>query len=294
MVAAVLWGLIGLFVKDLGAKGFSSMQLVACRALVTALLLFFYLLLTDREKLRLRLRDLWMFAGAGICSFALFNYCYFLTIERAGLTVAAVLLYTSPIFVTVMSALFFKEKLTKNKLIALPLAVAGCVLAAGLQGGGEALSAAAVFTGVLSGFGYALYSIFGRLALRRYAPVTVTFYTFVFAAAVTVPLAEPLEFVALVHSWPLAGELLALGFFSCVLPYLLYTKGLAGVETSRASIIACCEPVVAAILGIALYREPAPLSRVLGIVLVLGAILVLNLQTPGKKAQTDGCFSSEK
>ncbi len=283
VVAAVLWGLIGVLVKDLSALGYSSMQLVACRAVVTVLLLGLYLLLTDRKKLRVRLRDLWMFAGTGIVSFAMFNYCYFYTIGSAGLTAAAILLYTSPVFVTVMSALFFKEKLTKNKLIALPLAIAGCVLVSGIGQGGGSLTGTALVTGVLSGFGYGLYSIFGRVALKRYDSMTVTFYTFVFAAAATVPLAQPGAFVALTGSWLTFGKLIALGLFSCVLPYLLYTKGLTGLEASKAAIIACCEPVVAAILGIAAYGEPAGWMRLAGIALVLGAIVVLNLNFGKRK-----------
>ncbi len=281
IAAAVLWGMIGLFVKDLDALGFSSMQLVACRAAVTALGLFLYLLITDRKKLRVRLRDLWMFVGTGVCSFAMFNYCYFYTINEAGLTVAAILLYTSPVFITVMSALIFRERLTGKKLIALALAVAGCVLVSGLGQSG-ALPGRALLTGILSGFGYALYSIFGQAALKRYDPVTVTFYTFLFAAAATVPLAEPAAFAALAGSWPVAGKLLALGVFSCVLPYLLYTKGLSGMEASRAGVLACCEPVVAALLGIFLYKESASWDRLLGIALVLGAVLTLNLRRPAR------------
>lgn len=51
-----------------------------------------------------------------------------------------VLLYTSPIFIMVISAIVFKEKITRNKLLALAMVFVGCVLVAGLLGGGYALT----------------------------------------------------------------------------------------------------------------------------------------------------------
>ena len=58
-----------------------------------------YLLIFARDKLRVRLRDLWCFAGTGIVSLLLFSWCYFSGMQEASLSVMAVLLYTSPAFI---------------------------------------------------------------------------------------------------------------------------------------------------------------------------------------------------
>lgn len=92
----------------------------------------------------------------------MFTYCYFRTMQTTSLSVAAVLLYTAPIMVTIMSVPLFKEKLTASKVAACVLAFTGCIFVTGLLGNAQAVSASGILTGLLSGFGYALYSIFGR------------------------------------------------------------------------------------------------------------------------------------
>lgn len=110
--AAVCWGLIGLFVRTLAAQGFSSMQIVALRSLAAAICVTLPLLRSGRAALRIRLRDLWLFVGTGICSLVFFNYCYFNAMQQTSLAVAALLLYTAPVFVMLMSLLCFGEAFT--------------------------------------------------------------------------------------------------------------------------------------------------------------------------------------
>ena len=105
--AAVCWGLIGLFVRTLAAQGFSSMQIVALRSLAAAICVTLPLLQSGSAALRIRLRDLWLFVGTGICSLVFFNYCYFNAMQQTSLAVAALLLYTAPVFVMLMSLLCF-------------------------------------------------------------------------------------------------------------------------------------------------------------------------------------------
>ncbi len=88
------------------------MESVAVRSTVAAILYFFWLLFTDRAAVRVRLQDLWYFVGTGIFSVLFFNWCYFNAISLSALSVAAVLLYTSPVFVMLLSALCFQEPIT--------------------------------------------------------------------------------------------------------------------------------------------------------------------------------------
>ena len=98
-----------------------------------------------------------------------------------SLSTAAILLYTSPIWIMLMSVVFFREKLDRRKILALALAFAGCVLVSGISGNG--ITPVGLLVGLGSGIGYGLYSILGTVALRKYSPFTVTTYTFLFAAA---------------------------------------------------------------------------------------------------------------
>ena len=54
------------------------------------------------------------------------------------------------------------------------------------------------------------------------------------------------------------------------------------MKVSHAAVIATAEPVVASCIGIFLYREPADFFTVAGIILVLGASVLLNTDSSGK------------
>jgi drug/metabolite transporter (DMT)-like permease len=190
--------------------------------------------------------------------------------------VAAVLLYTAPAIVMVLSYFLFGEPMTKRKLLALLMTLCGCTLVTEVVGNWSDFSAPGVLAGLGAGFGYALYSIFSRYALERgYRSLTITFYTFFIAAVVSLFLCNARQIAAVACA---DGSMLA---FSCafgvlctVIPYLTYTIGLKYVENSKASILASVEPVTASILGVCFFRESLSFSEIMGILLVLGAMIV--------------------
>ena len=281
LLAGTLWGSMGLFVRKLNAVGLYALDIVQLRIAISLVLVGLYLLIFARDKLHVRLRDLWCFAGTGIVSLLLFSWCYFSGMQEASLSVMAVLLYTSPAFIVLLSVLLFRETLTRQKLLALVLTFAGCCLVSGL-GSGSAVSMKGLLLGLGSGFFYALYSIFSRYAIERgYGSWTITFYTFLFCLLASAPLAHwGLIAQALSSDASVPVYALLMGLLTGFLAYIFYTKGLEGMESSRAGILASVEPVVGTIIGTLVFHEPLPVQSVLGIALVLGGIVVLS----GKKA----------
>ena len=291
ILAGTLWGAMGLFVRSLGADGLSSIEIVFFRIVVSALIMLVWLLLFGKEALRIKIRDIWCFVGTGIISLTTFNVCYFATIQRTTMAIAAILLYTSPIFVVLLSAVFFKERITVVKFFALILAFFGCAFVTGVfTGAGEVMDAKGILIGIGAGVGYALYSIFGRYAIERgYSSVTISFYTFAFASAgmiIANPWIAPLNLtVAKIISGNTVKDILlivGICIVSTIFPYLLYTKGLSGVENGKAGIMASTEPIVAAILGIIVFSEKLTADTAIGVVMVLAAIAVLNINFGSK------------
>lgn len=280
LAAGVLWGIIGIFSRSLSAAGVNAIQITALRSTVAAAGLFFFLLLRQRQKLRIAWKDLWMFLGTGLCSIALFNIFYFMTMQRADLSVAAVLLYTGPFFVMVLSALLFGERLTGTKIAALFLALFGCVCTTGLINGGS-LSMVSILTGIGSGFCYGLYSIFGKFALRKYDSMTVTFYTFLVAGVGLLPFARYGTVASLAAENPsVLGTTLLLGIFSTLVPFLLYTKGLSAMESGKASVLAFAEPLTATVVGVFYFHEPLTLMAGIGVALIFLALVLLHAPMP--------------
>lgn len=135
---------------------------------------------------------------------------------------------------------------------------------------------AGILVGVCSGLGYALYSIFSAYGLRRRHFLTVTFYTLLCSGLVVVPLADPAYLFTHMFTPPSLLYGVGLGVLCCMLPNMLYTKGLTTVEAGRASVMATLEPVVATLLGLLLFDERMTVAKGCGIALIFGAVMLLN------------------
>ncbi len=280
IIAACFWGTMGIFVRTLGEYGFSSIQIVSIRVTLAALIFAMILLIKDRSGFKIRLKDIPLFLGLGFGSILFFTVCYFTAIKMMSLSTAAILLYTSPIWIMLMSVLFFHEKLDRKKIIALILAFAGCVLVSGLSGNGITL--VGLLIGLGSGLGYGLYSILGTIALRKYSPFTVTTYTFIFASVGSWLICRPSDMFSKFSNANSIGFLLFFciltAFITAVIPFLTYTLGLKNVEPSKAGIIATIEPLVATLIGIVIFSEPLTIMSGCGIVLIISAIIVLSIK----------------
>ena len=275
-LAGICWGVISVFIKGLTSFDYDSFDIMCFRSWASVVLMFIFFLMRDRSLLKIKLRDIWMFIGTGIFSLTFFSYCYFTSIVRSGAAVAVVLLYTSPIFVMLMSAVVFKEKITLKKIVALILTFIGCVLVAGLIGTGSRLSMGALLLGLGAGFGYALYSIFAGFAVKKYSSLTVTFYTFLFSG-ITLPIfRNPVALIGSV-SLQVSPWIVGTSIICTVLPYLCYTWGLGKMEAGKAAVLVTVEPLVGAIIGILIYHEDANLFKLLGIILIFSAVILLSL-----------------
>ncbi len=279
LTAGVLWGIMSIFVNTMNDMGLQAMDVVAVRVWVSAAVMTIFMLCFNRNMLKIRLRDIWCFVGTGIVSLTMFNFCYFSNILLTSPGVAAVLMYTSPVFIMLMSAIFFREKLTWFKMLACIMTFSGCALVGGILG--EGISASGLVLGLLSGIGYALYSIFGKFATEKgYNPLTVTAYTFIFACIGTAPFTD-FEKVLTVTFTKGIGSFLFVMFGALLItlvPYAVYTKGLTYIETGTAGVIAAIEVVVAALIGYLVFEEGFGREKLIGIVLVLTALVVMNIK----------------
>ena len=275
LAAAALWGIIGVWNRNLMAAGLSPTGIVVVRNFGGMLLLLAVFAVKDRGVFRVRKEHLKYFFGTGIISVVLFTSCYFSCQKICSLAVASILLYTAPSVVVILSAMLWKEPVTKKKLLALALTLVGCACVCGVFDGGLTVTFTGILLGLGAGFFYALYSVFGRYALAHYSSMTVTVWTFIFAGPASLVMLRPAEMRAVFtapSAWLLAAGLVV---FSTVAPYILYTRGLARVESGKASIMASLEPVVAALAGVLIFGEPMGLLTLLGILCVLAGVYIL-------------------
>ena len=276
LLAGVCWGTNGLFFRHLTAFGLGSFEVLFTKMLVAMVLLGGFLLVKDRSAFRLHRKDLWIFLAIGCIGMLAFNYFYFQAMVYNTVAVAVALLYTSPIFVVTLSALLFKEKITKRKLLALSVIFGGCLFASGVVSEGLRISALGLFFGVGAGLFYGSYSIFSRMVLERgYSSITVAFYAIAISCFGGAFLAD-YEVLGAALSLPMSVNVLGIATFACLAPMLLYTWGLQKVETGVASMLVTSEPVAAALISSLILGEAMQVSTVIGIGLILLGIVVMN------------------
>lgn len=281
-LAGILWGAMGLFVRGLANLSLSTIEICFVRMIVSTVLLALFLSIYNSRLFKIRVKDLWVFIGTGLFSLTFFGFCYFTTIQMTSMSVAAVLLYTSPVFVLILSAIFFKEKITKKKIFCIITALAGCVFVTGILGESSSISALGILFGLGSGFGYCLYSIFSRFAINKgYKAFTITFYSFVFSTLSLFFLVNPVEIAVKIcseKSIDIYLYIIGIAVVTTVLPYGFYTIGLTKIENSTAAVIACIEPIMATVFGLIFYHEKPDIMEITGICLVLFAICMLNVK----------------
>ena len=286
LAAGILWGSMGIFVDILTGLGFTELQSAAIRICSAAVMYVVFLALKDKSLLKIRIKDFPMFFGLGVLSILAMTCTYFYAIKQTSYSVAAILLYTAPVIVSVLSAIFFKERFGLSKVTALVIAFAGCVLVSGFSTG-DGIKPIGIVFGLLSGLAYALYSIFGKFALEKYKPYTVSAYAFVFAAFGSLFVCDMpglLKHIPNVPSvWTLIAGTILVGLISAFLPFLLYTLGLSKTEPGKAAIIASVEPLAATVCGFLFKNQIPSVGAVFGIVCIIGAIVIINVSNNNAK-----------
>jgi DME family drug/metabolite transporter len=274
--AASIWGTLGYFAKILYAEGVSFEALVAVRASVGwAAMLLFMLLARGVGNLRVAWRNFLFLVPLGLIGIGVFYLLYFFTVRESTVGTAAILLYSSPAFVSLLAWVFLRETLGVLRVLALALTFGGIFLVVGGYDP-EALEVGPLVlaTGLLSGLTYGLYSIFGKPVAGRLDPAVILSYALGFGAVLLVLFALPTLDTLVDLTLGSYALLLMLAVVHTSLAFGLYTVGLKRLDAGQAAIVATVEPVVAGAIGVTLLGETLTAPKVLGALLVLaGAAL---------------------
>lgn len=275
VLGGACWGMVSLFVNPLSDMGFSSMEISLVRMLIATPVFVIIALIKDKSLLKIKLKDLWLFALLGLFEGLLFNVFYFYTITHSEASIAVMLLYTSPIFVMVESYFIFKEKMNLTKLISLILTVIGCVLVAGFIGSGHAIPPLVLTTGILTGLTYGSFTVVSRLVANKYNPLTVTSVSFIIGCIFMFPFGNIAHSIKLISTTPNSiFYIVGLGVTCSVIANSLFTIGIKGTDPGVASILAASEPLMATIVGIFVFHDSTNTLKIIGIIFILIAIIL--------------------
>ncbi len=285
MAAGVCWGSSGLVMRQMGAYGLDTAEIGALRLLVAALIVC-AIALCRSSGMRIKPRQLpWLLVmGAGcLC---LYSLCYVLAVQAISLSLTAVLIYTSPAIVMVLSVAVFHDPMTRGKAGALGLTFAGCCLVTGVISGAGEFSWRGVGFGLLAALLYALYTILAKIQTRECAALTVTAWSLLFGAVSAMLAVNIPHCLGVLRAAPAAllWAMLA-GVVNTALPYLLYTVAVSRGEAGNAAMMACVEQVVATLLGAMVFHEIPGAGAIMGIMLVIAGLGVMTRVPPRQQTR---------
>ncbi|WP_414164183.1 DMT family transporter [Superficieibacter sp. BNK-5] len=276
MTAGICWGTSGLVMRYLSAYGFDAVEIGTMRLLIAAGVMCMVALRCPCG-MRVELRQLpWLaIMGAGCLFF--YSLCYVLAVQAVSLSLTAVLIYTSPAMVMLLSAMLLHEPLTRHKLLALTLTFSGCSLAAGLFPAALHYSWRGVGFALLAALLYALYAVLAKIQTQRADALTVTAWSMLFGAAAALAMVDIPHSLSILRAAPESLLwVIVIGLLNTALPYLLYTRAVGQGEASQAAMMASVEPVVATLLGMAVFHEIPGVWACLGALLVISGLWVMS------------------
>lgn len=269
ITAMVIWGTIGIFVRNIKL---SSIEIAFFRAcLGSGFLILISLINRDKIDKKLLKENLLVLSVSGLALginwIALFQAMKFTTISNATLSY-----YFAPVFITIFSAIIFKEKMTWKNIICL----AGAILGLGLivkSGDGENVNGYNHLKGILYGLsGAVLYATIVMLNkyIKGLSGFQATLIQLFVAALVLIPMVSgknSINFLAMdTKTWVF---ILILGIVHTGIAYLLYFPSIKDVRSQSIAMLSYLDPIVAILMSFVFLGESMGVAQIIGGVLIL-------------------------
>ncbi len=280
IIAGIGWGTAGMFVNSLTGIGFSNMQIASIRCLNAFISSFVFILITNPQKLKITLKQIFVCAIIGFMFFFM-AYFYYVAMKRTSYSVASILLDMASLVVLAFSILFFREKLTLKKIIAVLTALIGSGLVTGILTG-VSVDLYGVGFALISCLCYAAYSILIKIAVKmKMDTISITVYCFLFSSLISFFFINPVSTVNIALNGPWYTILLSLGIgiFTGSMPGYLYSIAMTKIPAGTVASVACIEPLASAVFAILFLGEKISVLTGIGIAMILTAVTILARET---------------
>lgn len=192
--------------------------------------------------------------------------------------VATTIHFMYPIVTTVIMMLFFREKNSVARTLAILMAIAGVYSLSYSDSKGETDLLGVVIV-LISAVGYALYLVaVGQRKNQSLKGLKLTFYVFLFS---TIILLAGMLSTGNMHPIPdytTAGNLLLLAIIPTIVSNLTLIEAIKYIGATRTSVLGAMEPVTAVVVGIAVFGETFTVSIAIGIMLIVSDVTIIILK----------------
>ena len=284
LIAAILFGTTGT-AQALGPDGSTPMTVGASRILIGGSLLAAMALASGGFRGRWPLGQV-LLAGTGV---AVYQLAFFQAVADTGVAVGAIVAIGSgPVFAGILERVLDGAWPGRTWLVATALATTGVAVLSLASATDASLSAAGIGLALVSGLGYATYTIVAKRLLRLgHTPVAVMGASFGLGAVLLLPVLL-LGDTAWLHTPDGLALALYLGIVPTALAYSLFARGLRSLDASEVTTLVLAEPLTATVLGVVVLDERVGTGGLLGAVLILAGLAVLALPRPRLRQTTAG------
>ncbi len=274
-LASVGFGFLGVFGKTAFQEGLSVGHFLTYRFTLASLLLWTFCLLLRPQSIKLGWKQIGISALLGILGYALFSSLYFTAIKGISVALAALLLYTYPFWVSLLSHFVLNERMTPRQWLCLCAAFSGLLLL--LWGHWWAHSLQAVLAGLGAALAYSIYILVSARFQKHVEPLSSSLYVITFSALTLALIHRPSLAAALDLSTAQASSIIGVALIGTILPLSLVLAGLQKMKSSEASLLTMLEPVTAALLAWFIFGESLTLLQLSGALVILISLTVRTL-----------------
>lgn len=280
ILAGILFGSSGIFVRTLTQNGIDSTTLLFLRFSIAIIPILIAILATDRGLFKISLKDIPLFLVCSACIVGL-NLCYNESMNTVPLSLAAVLLSLAPIYVLIIAYFLFGEKITSKKVICMILAISGCILMTGiLESDMGNIPLFGIASGIGAGLFWAVYLMASKKSIENgNHTFTILFYSIIFISIALIPFTDFGDISNFISINPLLTVIFLIlhSTFSFAMPYILSTVSLNHMDSGTSSILLSgAEPFAALLFGFLIYSEIPTVMMFCGFILTVAAMTMLS------------------
>lgn len=280
ILAGIMFGSGGVFVRTLTQNGIDSTTLLFLRFSIAIIPILIAILFTDKNLLKINLKDIPLILVCAMCIVGL-NLCYNESMNSISLSLAAVLLSLAPIYVLIFAYVVFREKITSKKIICMILAIFGCILMTGLlENSLSSIPLHGIMAGIGAGLFWAVYLMASKKSIENGKHTyTILFYSIIFLSIGLIPFTHFNQVSSFININPILTILFLIihSTFSFALPYIFSTLSLNYIDSGVSSILLSgAEPFAALIFGFLIYSEIPSILMFCGFLLTIISMTMLS------------------
>jgi len=273
ILAAIAFGIMPILAKLSYRGGANTYTTLFLRFLFATIMLLYYLK-SKGISMRLTKKQLFLVLILGVFGFSLTSICLFMSYNYISIGMASMILYTYPAIVTLLSYLFYKEKIYSRKMLSLIISLIGIYIL--IDKGSVSFNLKGV---VLAGIAAVLYSLYVLGAsleeVKAINSYVLTFYISCASATVMFIVATTTGNFKMHISFYGLVAILLLAFISTVVALMAFLQGVRIIGPSKASIFSTLEPIVGLILGILILGEPVSARIIIGSTMIVMSVVIL-------------------